>query len=81
MAKHDIVAQVISKMPGRKPVSWWYFVAPEHQSTLDTIKQAFLDGKFGAATTTAGKGISAYLKEHGIADIGYQGVIAWLEHK
>lgn len=80
MAKaKSAVDEIAGSIPDRQSPAWEHRVAAEHLSTLAEIKAACRDGKFGRHKITAARAISEYLARHGIAQVGPQGVLAWLQ--
>lgn len=77
--KPSAVDEIASSIPERQRLSWEWRVDDEHRETLVEIKAASRDGKFGRHKITAARAISEYLKRHGIAQVGPQGVLQWLE--
>jgi hypothetical protein len=61
------------------PTPWYERVAAEHAGELNAIKAAWRAGELGGRKKTAARSISDKLRKRGISDIGYQGVIEWLE--
>lgn len=76
--KPSAVDEIASSIPQRRRLSWEFRVASEHVVTLEEIKAAYRGGKFGKHAEPAAKSISDYLHRSGIAQIGPQGVLAWL---
>jgi hypothetical protein len=58
---------------------WHEKIAPEHLEELNAIKAAWRAGELGTRKKTLARNISTRLRERGITDIGYNGVIAWLD--
>lgn len=79
MAKKSAVDEIASSIPEKRRLSWEFRVAGEHVGTLEDIKAAYNSGKFGRHKEPAANAISDYLQKNGIAQIGPQGVLAWLE--
>lgn len=80
MAKDaDIVAEIAGQVRTRRHMRWFQAVAPEHVATLDVIAAAYKAGKFGAKKKPAADAIVAVLQARGIATVGYNGVLQWLE--
>jgi hypothetical protein len=77
----DIVAEIAAAVPKRQPQRWHQRVAPEHLATLDAIREAFETGKFGPKKKPAYLAIAAVLESRGIANVGRNGVQAWLENE
>ena len=59
-------------------MSWYERVADDDLPTLQAIAQAYRDGQFGRSQRAAAEAISTVLKARKIADIGRNGVCAWL---
>jgi hypothetical protein len=79
-AQADIVAAIVEAMPeSNRSRPWWQKVAAQHRPTLDQIKEAWRAGTFGTAKSRAADAIANILGKHGIASIGRQGVVTWLE--
>jgi hypothetical protein len=76
--KPSAVDEIAGSIPQRRRLSWEFRVASEHAETLEEIKAAFQRGGFGKHAEPAAKAISDYLHRNGIAQIGPQGVLAWL---
>ena len=72
----DDIAGAIPCNHGPRP--WWERAAP-HQDVLDAIHAAWRGGKFGLKKYPAARAISAKLADLGIASVGPQGVITWLD--
>ena len=70
----DAMAQV--RHGGKR---WHEKIAPEHLEELNAIKAAWRAGELGTRKKTLARNISTRLRERGITDIGYNGVIAWLD--
>jgi hypothetical protein len=80
MAKaNDIIAEIAAAIPDGRPRRWQDRVADEHQPTLQAIKEAYLAGKFGRHQRPAVLAIVSVLASRGIANIGRNGVQAWLK--
>lgn len=80
MAKpKGLIDEIKSHIPSRSAKRWTDRVAPDHLPTLNEIKRAYHAGEFGSAKKPACDGISKYLHDHGIATVGFQGVLTWLE--
>ena len=81
MAKVSIVeaiaAELRARPTGNKP--WWLRVKPEHVATLEEIKAAWRSGKLGTKKLPAAKLIAKALNDGGIASVGHNGVISWLD--
>jgi hypothetical protein len=63
----------------RQPKRWHDGLSREHAAVVEKIREAWLAGKLGSTRNTAAREISAYLKAEGIADVGTQGILAWLQ--
>jgi diaminopimelate decarboxylase len=74
----DAVAEIAARLPRKKPQSWEHRVDPQHKATLDQIKAAYRAGRFGSKQKPAAVTISAWLRDQGIATVGFQGVLEWL---
>ena len=70
----DAMAQV--RHGGKR---WHEKISPEHLEELNAIKAAWRAGELGTRKKTLARNISTRLRERGITDIGYNGVIAWLD--
>lgn len=79
MSRDDIIDGVLARMHNSRRKRWHDRVAAEHHDTLAAVRKAYHDGKFGSHKRPASKAISEYLRECGIADVGDQGVLQWLE--
>lgn len=78
MAKADVVAEIVALLPQRAPQRWHDRVAAEHVATLAQIKAAYHEGRFGTRKKPACETIATWLRERGIADVGYQEILKWL---
>ncbi len=76
-----LLADVRESLPAllRSPLAWHERVAPEHLPELAELKAAWKAGELHASKIATARIISAKLQERGIATIGPQGVLAWLE--
>lgn len=82
MAKaKSLLAEIRGNIPSGKPLCWHERVSREHQPTLVEIRRAYNAGELGSGKKPAAKGIAKYLADHGIATVGYHGVLNWLEEK
>ena len=61
------------------PRKWWERADAIHADVLTAIDVAWREGRFGRKKYPAARAISAKLAELGIATVGPQGVIAWLD--
>jgi hypothetical protein len=77
----DIVTEIAAAVPKRQPQRWHRRVSAEHAATLDAIREAYVAGKFGSAKRPAHIAIAAVLASRGIANVGRNGVQAWLENQ
>ena len=77
----SLLAEIRSNIPSGKALCWHQKVAPEHQATLAEIRRAYRAGEFGTGKKPVCRGIAKYLTDHGIATVGYHGVLNWLEEK
>lgn len=75
----DDVHEAMSQLRPRGPLPWYERVADEHREELAVLKAAWREGKLGSQKEPLARNISAKLRERGIATIGTQGVLAWLE--
>ena len=75
----NVVDEVLGNLAKPKPQAWHERVAPEHAETLRDIREAWTSGRLGSKRITAARAISKTLNDRGIAKVGPQGVIAWLE--
>ena len=73
----DVRESLPSVFRGIRP--WYERVAPEHREELAALKAAWKEGKLGSQKKPLARTIAAKLRERGIATIGTQGVLAWLE--
>jgi hypothetical protein len=79
MAKSDIVADILQAMPeSNRSRPWWEKAAPEHQKTINAIAEAWRSGQLGPSRNRAAAAISTTLGQRGIATVGRQGVLLWL---
>jgi hypothetical protein len=77
--KPDIIDDVLGNIAARQPQAWHQRVSLEHADTLQAIKDAYNSGRFGKRKKPAAEAISKTLKDRGIANVQFQGVLAWLE--
>lgn len=75
----NVVDEVLNNIARPRPLAWHERVAPEHAETLRDIREAWASGRLGNKKITAARAISKTLNDRGIAKVGPQGVIAWLE--
>lgn len=75
----SVVDEVIGNLAKPRPQAWHERVAPEHADTLREIREAWLSGRLGTKRITAARAIAKTLNAKGIAKVGPQGVLAWLE--
>jgi hypothetical protein len=75
----SVIDEVMGNLRDRQPQSWHYRVSAEHADTLRQIKEAYQAGRFGSKKKPAAEAIARTLNDRGIADVQYQGVLAWLE--
>jgi hypothetical protein len=75
----SVVDDVLANIARRAPQAWYELIAPEHAGTVREIRDAWAAGKLGAKKYPAARGISKYLSDQGIAKVGPQGVLRWLE--
>jgi hypothetical protein len=73
----DVLESMPSVFRGTRP--WYERVAPEHREELASVKSAWLAGEIKLPKKTFATVLSEKLAARGIATIGHQGVIAWLE--
>jgi hypothetical protein len=78
MARADVVSEILSRMPRRLSQRWHDRVTGEHVATLEQIKSAYHEGRFGTRKKPACETIATWLRERGIADVGYQEILKWL---
>lgn len=81
MAKRESVVDEVAGFiqQAKSPARWHERVAAEHVDTLAEIKAAWRAGRLGKSKKGAAVGIAKFLQAKGIANIGHNGVIAWLE--
>jgi hypothetical protein len=80
MAKgRTVVDEVLGNIGSPLPQCWHERIAPEHVETLREIREAWSSGRLGSKKQTAARAIAKTLNDRGIAKVGPQGVIAWLE--
>lgn len=81
MAKRSNVIEEIAGLvrPSRQSLAWHHRIAPEHAETIAEIKAAWKAGRFGKRRKPAAEAIAAYLTGQGIATVGYNGVLTWLD--
>ncbi len=60
---------------------WWERVDQAHVAELNDLLTAWRAGELGPHMRPVARAVVAHIKAKGIADIGEQGVIAWLRHK
>ena len=77
--RESVLDEVLANIEQRTPQAWYQRVSPEHADTVDEIRQLWAAGKFGRKKYPAAKAIAKFLHDRGIAKVGPQGVIAWLE--
>jgi hypothetical protein len=79
MAKtKNIVDEVIDSLPKRRGFAPWYENLPaDVLEQCNTVKSLLKEGRVGTKTAVAHR-LSSSLKARGI-DIGYPGVLKWLE--
>jgi hypothetical protein len=77
--RESVLDEVLANIEQRAPQAWYQRVAPEHADTVNEIRQLWEAGKFGRKKYPAGKAIAKFLHDRGIANVGPQGVIRWLE--
>lgn len=75
----SVLDEVLGNLAKPRALTWHERVAPEHAATLREIREAWASGRLGNKKTTAARAISKTLSDRGIARVGPQGVIAWLE--
>lgn len=76
----SVVDAIATAIPGSiGPRKWWERVDAAHRDVLTAIDAAWREGRFGRKKYPAARAISAKLAELGIATVGPQGVIAWLD--
>ena len=75
----NVVDEVLGNLAKPKPLAWHERVAPEHAATLCEIREAWASGRLGTKKITAARAIAKTLNDRGIAKVGPQGVIAWLD--
>lgn len=79
-AKTSLIDEVAAYIkPAKPPAKWHHKVAPEHAATMAEIKAAWKSGRLGKSKKGAAMGIAKYLTANGIASIGHNGVISWLD--
>lgn len=80
MMARSVVDEIAAEIANRQaPLRWFQRVAPEHVATLAEIREGWLAGKFGGKRRPAARIISKWLSDHGIAQVGEQGVEEWLQ--
>jgi hypothetical protein len=71
--------QIAAALPPRaKTRPWWDRIDPAHLAELEPVRARFLAGGYDASKRQMARTISAHLRAAGIADVGEQGVISWL---
>lgn len=60
---------------------WFDRLDDEHRAEMLEIKRAWMAGELKIAAIRLAEYISDVLKEAGVVEIGYQGVINWLKNK
>lgn len=79
-AKKSAIDEISTMMRQSRAAKRWYErVAPEHVATLHEIREGWRNGKLGTQKVPAVRHIVAYLQSNGIANIGRNGVTAWLD--
>lgn len=77
----SLLDEIRANITTGKALRWHQRVAREHQPTLTEIRRAYLAGEFGPGKKPVAKSVSKYLADHGIATVGYHGVLNWLEER
>ena len=77
--RESVLDEVLANIKERASQSWYQRVAPEHADTVKEIHDLWAAGKFGTKKYPAAKAVAKFLNDRGIANIGPQGVIRWLE--
>lgn len=72
-------ANLQTRHPGFLP--WHKRLAEEHRENVEDFRRAWLAGEFGSQLEPVARAVAAYLREHGICEIGTQGVRAWLKQR
>lgn len=70
-------ARIEHKRHGFRP--WWERVDQAHAAELEELLAAWRSGELGQHMRPVARAVVAHLREKGIADIGEQGVVAWLK--
>ena len=80
MAKaSDLAAEIMSLIPpSRRALSWWQTIDKKHEAMLKVVADGYREGKYGPSKQRAAKAIAAWLQKEGIATVGKQGVLNWL---
>jgi hypothetical protein len=73
----DVIGAIAAQPP--RVQAWYQRVAPEHAGTVAEILDAWKSGRLGSRKITAARAIAKILAARGIADVGPQGVLKWLE--
>lgn len=79
MAKKSVLDEVLANIEPRASQAWYQRISPEHAETVKEIHDLWVAGKFGRKKYPAAKAVAKFLHDRGIANIGPQGVIRWLE--
>jgi hypothetical protein len=79
-ADADKLAEEIVAMmpPSNRSRPWWERVAQEHAATIEAVAAGWKSGKYGMSKNRAAAAISSWLRSKGIATVGRQGVMHWL---
>ena len=72
------VEQIAAMVPTKQARSWEHRVDEKHRETLDQIRAAYFEGRFGRSKAAACKAIAQWLNANGISTVGHQGVLEWL---
>ena len=60
---------------------WWQRIDQAYAAELEELLAAWRAGELGPHMRPVARSVVQYLAEKGIADVGEQGVVAWLKHK
>lgn len=78
-AAPTLADQIAAALPPRaRTRPWWERIDPAHLAELEPVRARFLAGGYDASKRQMAKTISAHLRANGIAEVGEQGVISWL---
>ena len=79
----SIAAAIRASQPRNRPGTppWWETVDQDVLAELAEIHDDQLEGRMVCSMTWLARKMASEMRERGIANVGYQGVIAWLKHR